>query len=229
MSPADKAQIETAKFNAEMSKREAGNIMTSATESIGQFTEEAQKQLGQGVAILGKTGNLGNVKNTTPTSGIDVGASETSEVTALRTRKSELEKQLTGLSKTVTTHTGDTENESITSANPEYTKTQKELKTLTEQLGTVGSGAADIKTPEALLYASGSDLLSMVTTRDSMERDKRTLLRNAQTDAMTALKSGENYEKQAKTLSSASPWNTFSSILGTGMGALGFGKKMEWF
>jgi hypothetical protein len=217
MSPADRAQVEQAKFNAEMAKREAGNIMTSARENSGLFTEQAEKTLSQGVATLGKTGNLGeNVTDlSTVKTGIDVGSTETSEITGLKTQKATLEKQLSGSSKTDTLGRSSIE---------------KELKTVNEQLGILGTTTtSDITSPEALKFASGSDLLTMVTTRDLMERDKRTSMRNAQTEAMTALKSGENYTKAASTYSDAGLWNTMTSILGTGAGIFSLGKTAKWW
>ncbi len=95
MNPADEALIESAKFNAEMARRDAGLLMTSAAEHARMFTSKGEQLLAQSIAILGKTGGLGTEKGEPITSGTALGTRTTQELedrlVAIRTLKTKLE------------------------------------------------------------------------------------------------------------------------------------------
>jgi hypothetical protein len=224
MNPADQAQIAAAKYNAEMARRDAGNLMTSATENAGLFTTKAEQQLAEGMAILGKTGNLSTETNAPVQSGLALGSKVSQETidyrTQLETTIADLNKQLTnpnldqqGGMKSTATGTVQV------APGPSSSDIKDKLKAAEDALAilSVGGGTKDISSPEALLHASGSDLLTMVNTRDALERDKRTLIRNAQSQAISMFKAGEQYDTQAKYAESAANWNMWSTILGGGL------------
>jgi hypothetical protein len=95
---------------------------------------------------------------------------------------------------------------------------QAEIKKSQDALAALGSGeVASVTAPDSLAFASGSDLLTMVTTRDMLERDKRTMLRSAQNDAVAMVKTGENYDAAAGYAKKAADWNTWNTILNGGL------------
>ena len=212
MNPADEAQIEAAKFNAEMARRDAGLLMTSAAEHARMFTSKGEQLLAQSIAILGKTGGLGTEKGEPLAQGTALGARETEELGGYRI---ELETKIDKLMKKLEeseTKSGKKQKEEL---RDDIEAARKEL----ERLGVEGVGVetADIRSPEAMLYASGSDLLTIVNTRDALERDKRTLMRGAQSEAIAMLKAGEQYDVQAAYAKQAATWNTWQTILSGGL------------
>jgi hypothetical protein len=230
MNSATKAQAEAAKYNAKAAKRDASNLMTTAQESAESYTERANSELSQAMAILGKTGNLSTEENAAKTSDIDVGSYDTEEVKALRSESSTLAAELAKTEKTITTESTESGG-GVTSDNPEYTELSEKLKDVNEKLSIIGTGGGgtQIEASDALLHASGSDLLTMVSTRDALERDKRTQMRNYQTEAMSYLNASEQYEEQAGYLEDAASWDTWSTILGAGTGILSLGTSWGWF
>jgi len=209
MNPADEAQIESAKFNAEMARRDAGLLMTSAAEHAQMFTGKGEQLLAQSIAILGKTGGLGTKKSEPLAQGTALGARKTEELGEYRT---ELEKKIDMLTK------------ALEAGQPRGVAKRMEADIESAQKTLAGLGVegvdvktADIRTPEAMLYASGSDLLTIVNTRDALERDKRTLMRGAQSEAIAMLKAGEQYETQAAHAKEAATWNTWQTILSGGL------------
>jgi len=209
MNPADEAQIEAAKFNAEMARRDAGLLMTSAAEHARMFTGKGEQLLAQSIAILGKTGGLGTKKGEPLAQGTALGARETEELGEYR---AELEKKIKDLT------------EALEAGQPKKIAKNLEADIESAQKTLAGLGVegvdvetADIRTPEAMLYASGSDLLTIVNTRDALERDKRTLMRGAQSEAIAMLKAGEQYETQAAHAKEAATWNTWQTILSGGL------------
>ena len=209
MNPADEAQIEAAKFNAVMARRDAGLLMTSAAEHARMFTGKGEQLLAQSIAILGKTGGLGTEKGEPLAQGTALGARETEEIGEYRT---ELETKIDELT------------EELEKKIHKYKKKhiKEDLDAAKKELASLGAAGvdvetADIRTPEAMLYASGSDLLTIVNTRDALERDKRTLMRGAQSEAIAMLKAGEQYETQAAHAKEAATWNTWQTILSGGL------------
>lgn len=213
MNPADRAAIESAKANAAMARRDAGLLMESGGENARMFTDRAEQQLAQGIAILGKTGNLSLGENAPIQTGVGVGEMETPEAKKYRSdtlariaelkANPELEGDVKGLSRS----------ERARRNAEEIANLEEALKSL----GPAGGGQRDIALPTELLHASGSDLLTMITTRDMFERDKRTIMRGAQNEAMSMLLAGENYDEQAGWAKQAADWNTFNTVLGTGL------------
>jgi hypothetical protein len=210
--PADEAAVLAAQANAEASRRDASLMLESAGENARMFVESAEQQLAKGVAILGKTGNLSTEESALPSSGVAVGSEVSDEATKYRR---ELEAELEKLNPR-----GNREGEEDA---PEGTKRRRmwEIEQALEAMGPEGDTTADIRNPSALAHASGSDLLTMVTTRDTFERDKRTLLRGAQNEAMTSLIAGENYNEQALWAERAKQQNVQKTILGAGLKVIG--------
>jgi hypothetical protein len=206
--PADRAAIEAAQANATASRRDASMLLESGAENARRFTESAEQQLARGMVALGKTGNLSVEENALPESGIALGSTDTEESKAYR-------KTVTDRIAEIRKNRNFRSDENAAPGTP-----HRELWDLEQSLnamGPEGSTVADIRNPEALRHASGSDLLTMVTTRDSFERDKRTIMRGAKNEAMTMLLSGENYDEQANWAKKAMDYNTFQTILGTGL------------
>lgn len=205
--PADRAAIEAAQANAAASRRDASMLLETGAENARMFTASAEQQLARGMVALGKTGNLSVEENALPESGIALGDTDTDES---RKYRRELEAEIAKLRKEG--------NEPDETRSPGNARRQLwDAEQALKALGPKGSTVADIRNPEALRHASGSDLLTMVTTRDSFERDKRTIMRGAKNEAMTMLISGENYEEQAGWAKKAMDYNTFQTILGTGL------------
>jgi len=215
MNPADQAQIESAKFNAEMARRDAGLLMTSAAEHARMFTSKGEQLLAQSIAILGKTGGLGTEKGEPLAQGTALGARETEEFGEyLAELKAKVNKYKDVGDSDLT---GD-EKIAATEAAIEMEEEGFDLDAALKILETMeGKELADIRSPEAMLYASGSDLLTIVNTRDALERDKRTLMRGAQSETVAMLKAGEQYDVQAGYAKQAATWNTWQTILSGGL------------
>lgn len=219
MNPADKAQVEQAKFNAKMAKREAGLTLEDTALQADRFTEQARQTLGQGVAILGKTGSLGFQRSARPDTGIDLGIGIDPELAAKARRTPRpVEPDYRGM-----------DEEGRGRAERDY---QNQLKDWEErereaQIARRGiaeiQGVPEIELPGASLYASGSDLLTMASLRDKMERDKRRLTLEGTRDAYTYLLSGENFDEQAAYAKKAARYNAW-------MTAAQFGTQVaSWF
>jgi hypothetical protein len=219
MNPADQAQIEQAKFNASQARKDAGNLITSATQNAQMFTNQAEQKLAQGMTILGKTGNLSGDTSAPMESGVPLGANNNADWLK---QKADLEASIPDL----TSRVNDPH-----ALQPEHDKAVQNLQNAKDSLTALGAGGSalqDIRNPDALLHASGSDLLTMVTTRDAMERDKRTLMRNAQSEAVKALQAGENYDKMGEYAPQAASCNTWSTILGGGLKIAGMAAGFGW-
>jgi len=207
MNPADEAAVKQAEYNATMARRDAGNLGTEAIANAAQFTTQAEQKLAQGMVILGKTGNLSVDTGAAMESGIALGNKDTAEATAYRT---ELTK--TANDPNIYQH-----------GSKEANKKQAAIDALAA-LGPGGAALQDIRNPDALLHASGSDLLTMVSTRDAMERDKRTLFRSGENTQVAMMKAGEQYDVNAQYAKEAANWNTWTTILGGGIKLAEMGK-----
>jgi len=216
VNPADEAQVEQAKFNAREAKRQAGLLMGDVTTNALRFNEQAEQKLSQGVAVLGKTGNLGFDKSESPDTGIDVGTTQAIPVVDLKNAIADLEKQIAEAPEYV--DYTDSEGNTTQRAN-DITELERKLSTAQEQLGalTGPDKVPSIAGPDSLLYASGSDLLTMTSLRDKMERDKRALIRKGQSEAYSMLLAGENFENQAGYAREAGQYNMWANILGGGI------------
>lgn len=193
MNPADKAQVAQAEFAAQMARRDAGLITENTRQAAQDFTQQAESVLSQGVAVLGKFGNLGFERSKEPGSTVDVGETVTTQDLVKHSgvqRKAESRAE-------------------VDQAVAAYESAQKVERDL--------GGIEEIETPGSVLYSSGSDLLTMTSLRDRMERDKRRLVRQGAHDAFSALLAGENYEQQSEYADRAATYNMFSNILRTGV------------
>jgi hypothetical protein len=185
VNPADEAAVQQAKFNAREAKRQAGLLMDDIRTNALRFNEQAEQQLAQGVAILGKTGNLGSEKSEAPSTGIALGdANDPAAELYDKTQEARAQR-----------------NRSVVPG--------PDVK--------LGVDVASITAPDSLLYASGSDLLTMTSLRDKMERDKRSLIRKGQSEAYSMLLAGENFTEQAGYAREAANYNMWSTILGGGI------------
>jgi hypothetical protein len=209
MNPADQAQIAAAEYNAEMARHDAGALLGSAAENSQRFAESAEKLLAKGMAVLGKTGNLSTEESLPVLSGIDVGATESQDITDYR---SELEKKIADLQAQAAAPGPRLPKPSVEQARLD------EIKAAQDALALLGNApVTEVPSPDELLHAGGSDLLTMVSTRDALERDRRTLMRSAQNEAVAMLKAGDQYDVNADYARQAADWNTWNTILGTGL------------
>lgn len=216
--PADEAAIEEAKFNAEMARRDAGHIMSEASQQAALFTAGAEQTLARGMTILAKTGNLGTTDSTAPTpSGIGVGSAESGEVQALRDKIAKDEASLEELGGAPDTGGDENANPSASTALMDQIAKEKRDLAILEESGTV----KEIDAPTMLLRASGSDLSTMINLRDSMQRDVNTAMRSAQNDALTMLKNAGHYDQAAVFANRAAQYNTMNTILGYGFRTAG--------
>jgi hypothetical protein len=203
--PADEAAVKQAQYNAAMARRDAGLLGTEAIANAAQFTTQAEQRLAQGMAILGKTGNLSVDPGTAMESGVALGAKDTTEFTDLQKKAEDVAKKIADAGGVQT------------SAGAIQKAIADNIDTQHSALGPGGKALQDIRNPDALLHASGSDLLTMVSTRDQMERDKRTLFRSAENTQVAMLKAGEQYDVNAQYAKEAADWNTWATILGAGI------------
>ena len=209
MNPADQAQVEQAKWNASEARRAAGSLMGSAQESAQLFTTQAQQLLATGMTTLGKSGNLSTETSALPNSGIGVGTTDSKEYFA----------EIARLQKII-------EDKGFDPAKQESYDTQAaKVKSAQDSLSALESSSAnvaDIQNPDALLHASGSDLLTMVTTRDALERDKRTMMRNAQAEAAAMIRTGAQWDVNADYSRQAAEYNMWTNILNLGLKVASF-------
>jgi hypothetical protein len=226
MNPADQAQIAQAQFNADMARRDAGNLMDEASANAQLFVQKENQNLATGVAALGKTGNLGFTKNELPTSGVGLGATDTKESLDL---KKQYQGDVSAADAARTTVMQQAASWGFKGTYEDLLKSGANIPKSELDIIEKGKNSADalnslptnsepsVALPDAAAYASGSDLLTLVTTKDLMERDKRTMMRSAQNDAVAMLKTGANYDAAAGYASQAAQWNTWNTILGTGL------------
>lgn len=224
MNPADEAQVEQYKYNAREARRQAGLLMGDVTTNALRFNEQAEQSLSQGVALLGKTGSLSFEKSEAPSTGVDVGTVEGPEVAELRARVAAAQKELEEAPETTINDEGSEVPYDTSELEANLADLQSQLTTLTS-----AGQVPTITGPESLLYASGSDLLTLTSLRDKMERDKRALIRKGQSEAYTMLLAGENYSEQAGYAREAGQYNMWSSILGGGLRLAGAAARFGLF
>jgi paraquat-inducible protein B len=245
-SPADEAAVQQVQYNADMSRRDAGNLMTEATANAAMFTTKAEQQLAQGMTVLAKTGNLSVDTGTAMQSGIATGPKDTTEFSSIQ---SDLQNQATDLNKQIADaqaklamasklptasqveggkggQNGPSEYDTLQTQIKNAQSKLTDVQTKLTPMGSGGAGLQDIKNPDALLHAGGSDLLTMVSTRDQMERDKRTLFRSGENTAVSMLKAGEQYDVNAQYAKEAASWNSWQTILGAGIKIAGLAKLL---
>lgn len=224
--PADKAAIEDAKFKAEMSRIDAGNTMTTLTEQSQQFSAGAAQALSKGMVSLAMSGNTGFQDSATPLMPGVVGSQDPETVIKLREDIAGMQEQLANtpseIERTVYRGRGGPEGEggretTTMVANSEYARLQAEIATAQEKLDVVGVDAAPrIQDPSMLLRASGSDLLTMMNTREMMQRDLNTYVRSQKGAALTMLENAGNYDLAAEYAKDTMNYNTLNTILGYG-------------
>jgi hypothetical protein len=218
--PADQAAVEDAKFKAALARTDAGNTMKMLTEQTQQYKNSAEQTLSKGMVSLAISGNTGFKDSAAPAMPGAVGATDPEEIVKLKSELPALEQQLATLPQTV--EAGDAEGDGGRGrggpqANPEYSALQAKIADIKDKISVVGTDMAPtISDPSMLLRASGSDLLTMMNTREMMQRDLNTFIRTQKNEAMTMLKNAGNYDKAASYAKQAANYNTMSTILGYG-------------
>lgn len=231
--PADQAAIEDAKFKADMARTDAANTMTTLTEQSQQFGAGAKQALAKGMVTLAMTGNTGFTNNAAPVMPALAGSQDPQTVVDLRADLESLQAKLADtpseIEKIVTRRRGrrgedGDGGETITTmvANPEYTRLQGEIAAAQEKLSVVDLDVAPrISDPSMLLRASGSDLLTMMNTREMMQRDLNTYIRSQKGAALTMMENAGNYDLAAVYAEDTKNYNTLNTILGFGFKVAG--------
>jgi hypothetical protein len=213
--PADKAAIEDAKFKAEMSRIDAGNAMTTLTEQSQQFSAGAAQALSKGMVSLAMSGNTGFQDSVAPLMPGAIGNQDPETVIKLRGDLPAMQEKLANtpsvIEDTFSYGGGSYEN-------PEYSRLQAEIASAQEKLDVVGADVAPrIQDPAMLLRASGSDLLTMMNTREMMQRDLNTYVRSQKGASLTMLENAGHYDVAAEYAEATMRYNTLNTILGYGL------------
>lgn len=222
--PADQAAIEDAKFKAEMARTDAKNTMTTLSEQSQLFKQSAEQTLANGMVSLAMSGNTGFSESEAPASAAAVGSSDSEAVATLKTDVAAMQEELANTPSTIqqTVEGKDGDSSTQTVENPDYTRLQAEIATAQEKLDVVGKNVTPtISNPSMLLKASGSDLLTLMNTRDMMQRDLNTYSRTQKNSALTMLENAGNYDLAAEYAAAESSYDTLSTILGFGFSVAG--------
>lgn len=221
--PADDAAIEDAKFKAEMSRIDAGNVMTQLAEQNQQYKAGASQALAKGMVSLAMSGNTGFKDATNPDMPGAVGSTDPTQIAEMKTKLPTLLKELAATPETITVTTsgggknGEGGEGTTEKANPAYTELQSTIKEMQGQLAVVGGDSTPtIQDPSMLLKASGSDLLTMMNTREMMQRDLNTFNRSQKGAALTMLQNAGAYDTAAMYAEQTKNYNTMNTILGWG-------------
>lgn len=222
--PADQAAIEDAKFKAEMSRVDAANAMTTLTEQSQQFGAGAKQALAKGMVSLAMSGNTGFKDSPAPDMPALAGAQDPQTLVDLRNDLASMQERLAGMPSQIEQTVSGREDREITRmvANPEYTRLEGEIASAQEKLSVVDLDVAPrISDPSMLLRASGSDLLTMMNTREMMQRDLNTYIRSQKGAALTMMENAGNYDLAAEYAKETKNYNTLNTILGFGFKVAG--------
>ncbi len=235
---AREAQRRQQEFQAQQARSQATNLLSDTAENARRFNERAEGTLSQGVAVLGKTGSLGFARNAGPETGIELGQKVddgglSAEVSGLESklaeaREREEQRQASGFNNSGE----DTGSTNMVNRGGGYIRgLEKELEEKQGQLSKFNElrDVANIEGPGSMSFATGSDLLSMATTRDKMERDKRDFMRRSSRDAAAAFDTGEMFDTQAELTRQAGQFDVLSGIFDTATSILGLGSTMGLF
>ena len=222
--PADQAAIEDAKFKAEMSRVDAANTMTTLTEQSQQFAASANQALANGMVSLAMSGNTGFKDTAVPDMPALAGSQDPETVVNLRNDLAAMQEKLANTPSEIERVVTGREDREITTmiANPDYTRLQGEIASAQEKLAVVDKDVApQISDPSMLLKASGSDLLTMMNTREMMQRDLNTYVRSQKGSALTMMENAGNYDLTAEYAKEQKSYDTLNTILGFGFGVAG--------
>lgn len=197
--PADEAAAADARFKAAQARADAGNIMNQLTTKTQQYKKSAEQTLARGMVSLAMSGNLGFTENTAPGSSGAVGSTEPESVKKLREAKTDRDPfgLIDSVSERATGGAGEN-------------STDKTLDVVGTDVGVT------IEDPSMLLKASGSDLLTLMNTREAMQTDINTFIRSQKDSALTMLKNAGHYDSAAASADAQSQYDTINSILGWG-------------